>query len=99
MAQYSIFDLTLPNGKRSSIGYPVDCVDEYDLKQGELVRVFPSEDSFKVALDIVPIFETGIMCRIMSMNTQVMRAPLWNNVPREVRFLYLASTDVTTQYH
>ena len=99
MAQYSIFDLTLPNGKRSSMGYPTDCVEEYDLKQGELVRVFPGEDSFKVALDIVPIFETGIMYRIMSMNTQVMRAPLWNNVPREVWFLYLASTDLTSQYH
>ena len=99
MADCTVFELTLPNGKQQAVGFPRDFVDENDLKVGESVRILPRDGSFTVTFDIVPLFESLVECRIMSMNKQVVCAPMWNNVPKEVWFLYLASSDVTCRYH
>jgi len=99
MAQYTIFNLTLPDGQPLAVGFPRDFVSEHDLAKGELVRIVPGGGSFKVSFDILPYFEDVVTCRIVSMNKQVVCEPIWNNVPREVWFLYLASTDVAGSLH
>lgn len=99
MAQYTVFDLTLPNGQQSSCGYPDDYVAEYELKKGKLVHVFPGDGSFKIEFGVAPSFEPGVTCRIMSLSPATIASPQWNNVPRDVWLVHLAFTDVTSMYH
>ncbi|MBI5457821.1 hypothetical protein HY971_03820 [Candidatus Kaiserbacteria bacterium] len=99
MAQYTVFDLTLPNGRQSARGYPDDYVTEYGLEKGKLVRVFPSGNSFQIEFGVTPSFESGVMCRIMSMGPATIKSPLWNNAPRDVLLVHLAFTEVTSMYH